>query len=154
MRRFRRQFAAWVEGLLSDAPNFATNREELGKNFNEWRDLGPAFRAMETSAPVLADCEGRVRDLENLGAAGLEALTYLQSRTTPPTGWKEASLALINEAEKPDKSLLKLSWLPSYRVLILAAGDVEGLKTFTPQQWTQQVVQEAARQESPVKYTW
>ncbi len=151
---FRRQFAAWVEGLLSDAPNFATNREELAKNFNEWRDLGPAFRAMETSAPVLADCEGRVRDLENLGAVGLEALTYLKSRTTPPTGWKEASLALINEAEKPDKSLLKLSWLPSYRVLILAAGDVEGLKTFTPQQWTQQVVQEAARQESPVKYTW
>ena len=84
---------------------------------------------METSAPVLADCEGRVRDLENLGAAGLEALTYLQSRTAPPIGWKEAKLALINEAEKPDKSMLKLSWLPSYRVLILAAADVDGLKT-------------------------
>ncbi len=151
---FRRQFAAWVEGLLSDAPNFATNREELAKNFREWRDLGSAFRAMETSAPVLADGEGRVLNLENLGAAGLEALTYLQSRTASPTGWKEAKLALINEAEKPDKSLLKLSWLPSYRVLILAAGDVEGLKTVTPQQWKQQVLEEAARQEPLAKYTW
>ena len=37
-----------------------------------------------------------LRDLEKLGAAGLEALAYLQSRTAPPAGWKEAKLALIN----------------------------------------------------------
>ncbi len=151
---FRRQFAAWVEGLLSDAPTFVTNREDLARNFSQWRDLGPAFQAIEADAPVLADCESRVRDLENLGAAGLEALNYLQSRTTPPAEWKEAKLALINAAEKPDKSLLKLSWLPSYRALIVAAADVEGLKAVTPQQWKQQVLQEAARQEPPAKYTW
>ncbi len=109
---------------------------------------------METNVPILADCEGRVRALENLGAAGLEALNYLQSRTTPPAEWKEANLALIDETEKPDKSLLKLSWLPSYRALILAAADVEGLKTVTPQQWKQQVLEEAARQEPLAKYTW
>jgi hexosaminidase len=151
---FRRQFAALVDELLSDAPAFSAKREELAQNFRQWRELGPAFRAMKNRAPILADCEGRVRDLENLGAAGLEALTYLQSRNAPPAGWKEAKIALINEAAKPDKSLLKLSWLPSYRALVIAAADVNALRTVAPQQWKQQVRQEAAQQEPQAKYTW
>jgi hexosaminidase len=151
---FRRQFAALVDQLLSDAPSFSAKPEALAQNFKQWRDLDPAFKAMEGKAPVLADCEGRVRDLGNLGAAGLEALTYLQSQTAPPAGWKETKLALIIDAEKPDKSILKLSWLPSYRALILAAADVDGLRTMTPQQWKQQVMQEAVQQEPPAKYTW
>ncbi len=126
---FRRQFAAWVEELLSDAPNFSAERESLAQNFGQWRDLGRAFQAMESSAPVLADCEGRIRDLENLGAAGLEALTYLQSRTAPPTGWKDAKLALINEAEKPDKSMLKLSWLPIVSGLDSRCGGRRGAQS-------------------------
>jgi hexosaminidase len=151
---FRRQFTALVDQLLSDAPSFSAKPEALALNFNQWRDLDPPFKAMEGKAPVVADCEGRVRDLGNLGAAGLEALTYLQSQTAPPAGWKENKLALINDAEKPDKSILKLSWLPSYRALILAAADVDGLKTMSPQQWKQQVMQQAAEQEPPAKYTW
>ncbi len=151
---FRRQFAAWVDQLLSDAPNFSAQPEALVQNFTQWRDLGPAFQAMEDTALVLADCAGRVGELEKLGAAGLEALAYLQSHTAPPPGWKETKLALINQAEKPDKSILKLSWLPSYRALILAASNVDGLKTAAPQQWKQQILQEAAQQEPQAKYTW
>jgi hexosaminidase len=151
---FRRQFAAWVDQLLSDAPSFSAKREALAQNFTQWRDLGPAFQAMESAAPVLADCKGRIQDLENLGATGLEALTYLQSRTAPPAGWKESKLALVNEAEKPDSSMLKLSWLPSYRALILAAANLDGLKAATPQQWKQQVMKDAAQQEPQPKYTW
>ncbi len=151
---FRRQFASWVDQLLGDAPNFSAKPEALMQNFTQWRDLGPAFQAMETTAPVLADCQGRVDDLEKLGAVGLEALGYLQSRAAPPSGWKETKLALINEAEKPDKSILKFSWLPSYRVLILAAAEVDGLRTVAPQPWKQQVMQEAAQQEPAAKYTW
>jgi hexosaminidase len=139
---FRRQFAALVDQLLSDAPTFTASREALAENFRQWRDLGPAFQELETNAPILADCGGRTRDLENLGTAGLEALNYLHSRTAPPAGWKEDKLALINEAEKPDKSILKLSWLASYRALILAAADVNGLRTTTPQQWKQHVMHE------------
>jgi hexosaminidase len=151
---FRRNFAGLIEQLLSDAPNFSAKWDELAQKFKEWHDLLPAFQAIEDRAPMLANCESRVRDLRNLGATGLEALTYLQSRTAPPSGWKEAQLALIGEAEKPDPSLLKLSWLASYRALILAASDVDGLKTATPQQWKQQVMQEAIRQEPRIKYTW
>jgi hypothetical protein len=61
---------------------------------------------------------------------------------------------MVNDAEKPDKSILKLSWLPSFRALILAAADVDALKTVPPAQWKQQVIQEAAQQEPAPKYTW
>jgi hexosaminidase len=151
---FRRQFAGWVDQLLSDAPNFPAKPAGLVQSFTQWRDLGPAFQAVEATAPLLAGCQGRVDDLEKLGATGLEALAYLQSRTAPPSGWKETKLALVNEAEKPDKSILKFSWLQSYRVLILAAAEVDGLKTVAPQLWKQQVMQEATRQEPATKYTW
>jgi hypothetical protein len=126
----------------------------LAQEFHEWQNLGPAFQAMRANAPILADCDDRVQTLGQLGAAGLEALTYLQNGTTPPAEWKDATLKLINDAEKPDKSMLKLSWLPSYRALVLAAANVDALKTSSPQQWKQQVFDEAAKQEPGAKYTW
>jgi hexosaminidase len=151
---FRRQFAALVDQLLSDGQNFAAGRDALAENFHEWQELAPTFAKMQASAPVLADAEGRVRLLGSLGSTGLEALHYLQSRTAPPPGWKDAKVAMVNDAEKPDKSILKLSWLPSFRALILAAADVDALKTVPPAQWKEQVIQEAAQQEPAPKYTW
>jgi hexosaminidase len=151
---FRRQFASQVNALLNDAPKFAADREALAQQFHEWQNLGPAFQAMRANAPILADCDDRVQTLGQLGAAGLEALTYLQNGTTPPAEWKDATLKLINDAEKPDKSMLKLSWLPSYRALVLAAANVGALKTSSPQQWKQQVFDETAKQEPEAKYTW
>lgn len=151
---FRRQFASQVDALLNDAPKFTAGKGALTAEFQEWREMAPEFSAMRAKAPVLADCENRVQLLGRLGTAGLEALTYLQNGSEPPAGWKDATLSLVNDAEKPDKSLVKLSWLPSYRALIIAAGSLETLKTGNTQQWKQQVLAEAAKQEPPPKYTW
>ncbi len=151
---FRREFAGQVNGLLNDAPKFSAGRDVLAKEFSEWSSLGPGFSTLRAEAPVLADCDDRVQLLEKLGATGNEALTYLQNGVAPPPGWKDAALNLVNDAEKPDKSMLKLSWLPSFRVLVLAAANVDALKTTNPQQWKQQVLDDAAKQEPPVKYTW
>ena len=151
---FRRHFAVLVNQLLSDAPKFSAGRDELVQTFREWRDLGPAFRAMESDNPILADCDARVTDLGRLGATGLEALAYLQSGNMPLAAWKNDALSLVNASEKPDKSVMKFSWLPSYRALILAAADVDALKTATPAQWRQHVMQETVEQEPETKYTW
>jgi hexosaminidase len=151
---FGRQFAQRVDQLLTDAPAFAAQKQVLAEKFQQWRDLGSAFPAIAANAPILADCEPKVRSLQSLGTAGLEALQYLQTHTTPPQEWKTATLALINQAETPDQSILKFPWLGSYRALILAAANVDGLQTTTPQLWKEQVMREAAAQEPKVKYTW
>ncbi len=109
---------------------------------------------MAANAPILADCGPRVETLGKLGTTGLEALGFLQAGAEPPPAWKDAALQLVNDAEKPDKSILKLAWLSSYRALILAAANMDGLKTTSPQLWKQQVLDGAAKQEPVAKYTW
>jgi len=151
---FRRQFAALVDEVLSDAPKFGAGSEELTKTFQQWRDMGPGFGAISAKAPVLLNASGRVLQLEKLGGAGLEALSYLRSGSAPPAGWKESQLALIKQAETPDASLVKLPWLGSYRALILAAAEVGGLRKTDQKEWKQKVLNEAAKQEPPAKYTW
>jgi hypothetical protein len=151
---YRRQFAALVDQLLSDAPKFAAGSEELTKTFQQWRDLVPEFGAMAAKAPVLQNASSRVLQLQKLGTGGLEALKHLQAGTKPPKTWEETQLELIKQAETPDASLVKLPWLASYRALILAAADVGGLKTTDRKQWKQKILSEAAKQEPAQKYTW
>ena len=98
---YRRQFAAQVDELLSDAPKFGVGSEQLASTFQQWRDMGPGFGAISAKAPVLLNASGRVLELEKLGSGGLEALNYL--RTASPSGkWKETQISLIKEAETPD----------------------------------------------------
>ena len=151
---YRRQFASLVDQLLGDAPKFAVSFDELTRTFQLWRDMGPGFGAMAASAPLLQDAGRRVLQLQKLGSAGLEALKYLQTGTTPPAGWSEAQLTLITQAETPDVSLLKLPWMKSYRALILAAAAVGDLKSTDPKAWKQKILDEAAQQEPAQKYTW
>ena len=151
---YRREFAALVEQLLGDAPTFAAGSEELTKTFQQWRDMGQEFAAMSTKAPVLEDASNRVLQLRKLGSAGLEALNYLHSGTTPRAEWKDSQLALVKLAETPDASLLKLPWMGSYRALILGAAEVGEAKNTGAIEWKQKILSEAAQQEPTQKYTW
>jgi hypothetical protein len=84
----------------------------------------------------------------------LEALNYLRTGTAPAGNWKDTQLELIQEAETPDVSLLRLPWLESYRVLILAASDVGSLRKTDRKEWKQKVLNEAEKLEPARKYTW
>ncbi len=116
--------------------------------------MGPGFAVLAANAPVLNDASGRVSQLQKLGSAGLEALKYLQSGKSARSDWKDAQLSLIKQAETPDASLLKLPWLASYRMLILAAADVGSLKTTDRKLWQQKILDEAAKAAPKEKYTW
>jgi hexosaminidase len=151
---YRRQFAALVDELLNDAPKFAVGSEELTKTFQQWRDMGPGFGALSAKAPVLASASGRVLELEKMGSGGLDALNYLRTGKAPPGNWKDTQLELIKQAETPDLSLLRLPWLASYRVLILAAADVGSLRKTDRKEWKQKVLNDAAKLEPAQKYTW
>jgi hypothetical protein len=116
--------------------------------------MGPGFGALSAKAPVLSNASGRVLALQKLGSAGLEALDYLKTGTTPPGNWKDMQLELIKQAETPDLSLLKLPWLGSYRVLILAASEVGSIRKTDRKEWKQKVLDEAVKMEPAQKYTW
>jgi len=151
---YRRQFAALVDALLSDAPKFVAGSDELARNFQQWRDMGPGFAPLVAKAPVLESAGGRVTLLQKLGNGGLEALQYLHSLKSAPADWKAAQLELVKQAEKPDASLLKLPWLGSYRALVIAAAEASAAQSSNAGEWKQKVIDEAAKDEPKQKYTW
>lgn len=117
-----RHVAALVEGLLADAPRFQTNRDELSRIFTTWREARPALEAMIERSAILRDAGPLAHDLAELGAAGLEALSYLATATAPAKEWREAKLARLERAAKP-RAAVELAIIPTIRQLVIAAAE-------------------------------
>lgn len=123
---YGRELARSVDALLGDAPRYRLNRDQLEQTFRRWRDLRVQAVQLMQKSPVLREGEVRVQELSQLGEAGLEALMYLQPGMQPPSGWREAKLAVMDEAAKP-KALLRFVVLDPLRQLIGAASQAESL---------------------------
>jgi hexosaminidase len=125
-----------IDGLLSDAPRFALNADNLASTFSHWRDVGPAVVAAQAGSPALAEAGTMPADLTALGTMGLEALAYLKNGSAPPDGWADAALARIKIAEEP-RAETQFAMLSGMRLLVAAAdqraaldpSDVAGWQT-------------------------
>jgi hexosaminidase len=124
--RAAREFAALVDGLLSDAPGFNRNRDRLKAILASWRDVRPALDVIIEKSPVLREADGLPRDLSEIGTAGLEALAYIAGGVAPSAGWREAKLALLEQAAKP-KAEVELMVVAPVRKLVLLASEMAAL---------------------------
>ena len=118
-----RQFAAMVEGLLSDAPRFRLYRSDIRDSLTSWRDAGTALDPMIDRAPALQEARPLAKNLADVAAAGLEAIAYLSTGDAATTQWRDAQLAKLDEAAKP-KAALELVIIPSVRKLVIAAAEL------------------------------
>jgi hexosaminidase len=133
-----RRFAASVDALLSDAPRFEAHSLMLRNTLTEWRDAGPELEALIDTSPALHEARPLARDLSEMGAAGLEALSYLSRGVAPTAEWRDARLAALEQIAKP-KAALEFPVVPSLRQLIVAAYEQPRLTTMTPAEWRTQV---------------
>jgi len=117
-----RQFAALVEGLLSDAPRFQLYRSDIRDSLKIWRDAGIALDPMIDRAPGLQEARPLAKNLADVSAAGLEAINYLATGTAATAQWRDVQLSKLDEAAKP-KAALELVIVPSVRKLIIAAAE-------------------------------
>jgi hexosaminidase len=133
-----RQFAANVDAFLSDAPRFAIYRPNLERTLADWttasRDLGP----MIDRSPALQEARPLVSSLAEIGEAGLEAITHLSSGDPVTPEWRDARLAMLDEAAKP-KAALEFVVITSLRKLVIAAAELPQLKTTAPAEWKKRV---------------
>jgi hexosaminidase len=134
-----RRFAALVDGLLSDAPHFRRNQELIRRALAEWRDVRPALDVMIVRSPILREAEQLPRDLSEIGAAGLEALSYLAADVAPPAAWREARMATLDEAAKP-KAEVEFAIISPVKKLIVLAAEMPGLKSIPHSQWKERVL--------------
>ncbi len=138
-----RRFHALVEGLLSDAPRFASHSEELRRMLTAWRDAGPELEAMIDASPALHEARPLAADLAALGSAGLEALSYLSRGVAPPAEWRDARLASVEQAAKP-KAALEFVVVTGVRQLVVAASEQPRLTETTASEWKTHVKAMAA----------
>ncbi|MDT7602762.1 MAG: hexosaminidase [Acidobacteriota bacterium] len=138
-----RRFANEVDALLSDAPRFEAHSQDIEKTLTGWRDAGSQLEALMDGSPSLAEAKPLAGDLSRMGAAGLEALSYLTKGIAPSPAWRDSRLAMLDEAAKP-KAALEFPALPSLRELIVAASELPQLKSATPADWRKRVRQLAA----------
>jgi hexosaminidase len=129
-----RPLAAMVDGLLSDAPRFQVYRQDLRLTLNSWCEVYPALKALMTKSPALNKNEPLADDLSELGKTGLEALSYLSANIAPPNNWREAKLAVIEQAAKPQDGM-EFAVIPSIRLLVFAATELPQLQTTSPAEW-------------------
>jgi hexosaminidase len=120
--RVAREFAEAVREILADAPRFQSRRERLRALFREWRETEPAVRVMADRSPLMRDAVPLAAQLAEMGSAGLEAIEYLSHGVTPPAGWREERLALLERIARTP-SELDFPILPPLRQLIQAAAE-------------------------------
>jgi hexosaminidase len=133
-----RRLAATIDALLSDAPRFEARAAEARDIMEGWQRAGPELAVLIDKSPALHEAAPLAKDLSDLGAIGMEALSYLKRGVAPPAEWRAARLAVIEMAAKP-KAALEFAVIPSLRQLVIAASELPGLSQMTPAQWRAQV---------------
>ena len=99
-------------------------RAELTSIFESWIAAGPKALALMNAAPLLRDPSPRAQQLADLGAAGLEAVIFFDKHETPPAGWAQSRLGVIDEAARP-VGLVRFTVLDPLRELVKAAGGAQ-----------------------------
>jgi hexosaminidase len=133
-----RQFSRMVDGFIADAPRFQLNATYLRLSLSEWRDAEPPLNVLIDRSPALREAKPLASDLGNLGTVGLEALSYIVGRVTPPNGWRAARLAIIQEATKP-KAALEFPVVESVKKLVVAADELDGLTNMSTLEWKKRI---------------
>ncbi|MGH9542439.1 MAG: beta-N-acetylhexosaminidase [Terriglobales bacterium] len=102
----RRRLPAAVKQLLADRPRFTARRDDLAALFARWQAAEAGIAALAQSSPMLDEIQPLAALLRQLGALGSQALDYLAAGTPAPANWKQAQLALLEQAKPIQADLL------------------------------------------------
>jgi hexosaminidase len=100
----------------------------LRERFLSWQKVEPSLLEEVRRAPRLSDVTPRVEQLGQLAQVGLAALTYLDTHTPPPADWQAQAMSVIDAAQQPS-ALVRFTFLHSMRKLVLAAGQVQAVRS-------------------------
>jgi hexosaminidase len=121
-RRFAEQVDAFVAGNIKPGLE-----DQIKALLTRWRDNQVELRPLEEQSALLQEATPISQNLSALGAAGLQALGYLDRGEPAPADWVSAQQAQIAQMEKPGSTQVLLMVAPSVEKLITAsAGQAEG----------------------------
>jgi hexosaminidase len=118
----RHDFELLVRVYLRNPATSVQEKARLLNTFKTWVAAEPDILRLMAGSPTLAYAESRAQQLADLGAVGLEAMSFLSSGVPAPAGWKAPRMAILDEAEKP-QALVRFTVIKPLRDLINAVGE-------------------------------
>jgi len=116
-----RQFAHLVQTFVQSGGKDQAAEAEIRRWLSTWRDNDARLHPLLEQSSLLQEDVALSADLSALGAAGLQALDYLDKSQPAPDAWKTQQLAVIEQAKKPKAELLMMVAAPVEQ-LIQAVG--------------------------------
>ena len=120
-RHFRDQVQAYIQGGCKDRAVEAQIRTSL----TAWRDNDMQVRSLLQQSFLLLEVAPLSEDLSALGAAGLEALDYLDKSEPSSESWRNQQLTLIERSKTPKANLLLMVVAPVQQLIEASRGQTQ-----------------------------
>lgn len=116
-REFSALVNSWISGQFKDAAAEAHIRALL----TAWRNNDARLQPILSTSFLTKGIAPLSQNLASLGVTGLQALDYIDKGQRPPDSWNSQSLAMIQQAAKPQADLLLVP-TAAIQALVQAAG--------------------------------
>ena len=120
-----RQFAGLVQTFMQSGGKDQASEAQIRAWLTSWRDNDGKLHPLLDQSFLLQEDEPLSQNLTALGAAGLQALDYLDKSQPAPDSWKTQQLALVDQAKKPQAGLLLMVAAPVQQLIEASAGPTQ-----------------------------
>ena len=117
-----RQFSTVVQTFLQSGGKDQAAADQLRNWLATWRDNDSKLRTTLAQSALLKDDVALSQNLAMVGAAGLQAVTYLSKSEQEPDLWHTQQTAVIDQAKKPVDGLLLMVAAPVQQLVDAAAA--------------------------------
>ena len=117
-----RQFGDLVQTFVQSGYKDQAAEAQIRMWLTTWRDNDARLHPLLDQTFLLQEDAPLSQDLSALGAAGLQALDYLDKSQPAPDSWKTQQFALIEQAKKPMAGLLLMVAAPVQPLVEASAG--------------------------------
>jgi hexosaminidase len=107
-----RHFSDLVQAFVQSSYKDQAAEAQIRMWLTTWRDNDVRLQPLLSQTYLLQEDAPLSQDLSALGAAGLQALDYLDKGQTAPDSWKTQQSALIEQSKKPMADLLLMVVAP------------------------------------------
>ena len=112
-----RRFSAAVDQFIASKFQDAKAETYIRGALTAWRDNDAQLQPLLQNSYLLKEVSPVSQNLSALGAAGLQALDYVDKHQGAPETWRAQQIALMQEAAKPTADLI-LAVAPAIQKLV------------------------------------
>jgi hexosaminidase len=116
------RFSDLVQAFAQSGYKDQAAEAQIRSYLTTWRDNDARLHPMLAQSALLQEDEPLSQSLSVLGAAGLQALDYLDKRQTAPDSWKSQQSAVIDQAKTRQADLLLMVVTPVQQLVDASAS--------------------------------